>query len=66
MFQLTESSPDRPETGRFYLVTQTSEHGPFETYHDAIDAAEHPHAALYGFNPRRFYYVIDRSEPGEN
>lgn len=66
MFQLTEFSPERPEMGSFYLVTQTSEHGPFETYDDAVDAAERPNPDMYGFNPRRGYYVIDRSEPGEN
>ncbi|MEM1148537.1 MAG: hypothetical protein AAGA72_05560 [Pseudomonadota bacterium] len=63
MFQLTELSPPRPETGSFYLVTQTSEHGPFDTYHDAVDAAEHPNPEMLGFNPRRGYYVVDRSEP---
>lgn len=66
MLQLTEFSPDHPETGRFYLVTRTSEHGPFKTYDDAVDAAEHPQPDMIGFNPRRGYYVIDRSEPGEN
>ena len=39
MFQLTEYSPERPELGHFYLVTQSGEHGPYETYDDAIDAA---------------------------
>lgn len=66
MLQLTEFSPEHPETGCFYLVTRTSEHGPFETYDDAVDAAEHPQPDMIGFNPRRGYYVIDRSEPGEN
>ena len=66
MFQLTEFSPERPELGRFYLVTQSGEHGPYATYEDAVDAAEHPPANMIGFNPRRGYYVIDRSEPDEN
>ena len=39
MYQLTDLSPERPEFGSFYLVTQTSEHGPFESYEDAVDAA---------------------------
>ena len=63
MLQLTEYSPARPELGHFYLVTQSGEHGPYETYGDAVDAAEHPQADMYGFNPRRGYYVVDRSEP---
>ena len=65
MIQLTEYAPERPELGHFYLVTRTGEHGPYETYDDAIDAAEHPHADMYGFNARRGYYVVDRSEPDE-
>lgn len=65
MYQLTVLSPERPEFGSFYLVTQTSEHGPFESYEDAVDAAEHPNPEMIGFNPRRGYFVIDRSEPNE-
>jgi hypothetical protein len=63
MFQLTDLSPERPEFGAFYLITATSEHGPYETYEDAVDAAEHPPATMIGFNARRGYYVVDRSEP---
>ncbi len=66
MFKLTDTSPERPEFGSFYLVTQSSEHGPFESYEDAVDAAEHPNPEMIGFNPRRGYFVIDRSEPTEN
>ncbi|MEL6859267.1 MAG: hypothetical protein AAFO74_12845 [Pseudomonadota bacterium] len=66
MFQLTDTSPERPEFGSFYLVTQSSEHGPFESYEDAVDAAEHPYPEMIGFNPRRGYFVVDRSEPNEN
>ena len=66
MYQLTEYSPDRPEFGSFYLVTQTGEHGPYETYDDAIDAAEHPQPDMIGFNPRRGYFVVDRSDPEVN
>ena len=65
MFQLTEFSPERPEFGSFYLVTQTGEHGPYQTYDDAVDAAEHPPANMIGFNPRKSYCVVDRSEPDE-
>ena len=65
MFQLTEFSPEFPEIGNFYLVTESGEHGPYETYDDAVDAAEHPQPNMIGFNPRRGYYVIDRSEPDE-
>ncbi|GAB5456515.1 MAG: hypothetical protein Hens2KO_27440 [Henriciella sp.] len=65
MFQLTEFSPERPEFGSFYLVTQTGEHGPYQTYDDAVDAAEHPPANMIGFNPRKGYCVVDRSEPDE-
>lgn len=65
MFQLTEYSPERPEFGSFYLVTPTSEHGPYETYDDAVDAAEHPPANMIGFNSRKGYCVVDRSEPDE-
>ena len=65
MFQLTEFSPERPEFGSFYLVTQSGEHGPYQTYVDAVDAAEHPPANMIGFNPRKGYYVVDRSEPDE-
>ncbi len=53
MFQLTEFSPERPEFGSFYLVTQSGEHGPYQTYDDAVDAAEHPPANMIGFNPRK-------------
>ncbi|MEP1142212.1 MAG: hypothetical protein ABJH52_00700 [Henriciella sp.] len=63
MFQLTEFTPEYPEIGDFYLVTPTSEHGPYETYDDAVDAAEHPPANMIGFNPRRGYCVVDRSDP---
>ncbi|MEL6666812.1 MAG: hypothetical protein AAFQ24_11795 [Pseudomonadota bacterium] len=65
MFQLTEFSPERPEFGSFYLVTQTGEHGPYQTYDDAVDAAEHPPANMIGFNLRKGYCVVDRSEPDE-
>jgi len=65
MFQLTDSSPEHPEIGSFYLVTQTREHGPYETYDQAIDAAQHPQPDMIGFNPNRGYCVIDRSEPDE-
>jgi len=65
MFQLTEYSPECPEFGSFYLITPTSEHGPYETYEDAVDAAEHPPANMIGFNARRGYVVVDRSEPDE-
>ena len=65
MFQLTEFSPERPEFGSFYLVPQTGEHGPYQTYDAAVDAAEHPPANMIGFNPRKGYYVVDRSEPDE-
>jgi len=65
MFQLTDLSPERPEFGAFYLITATSEHGPYETYEDAVDAAEHPPANMIGFNARRGYYVVDRSEQDE-
>ena len=63
MFQLTEYSPEHPEMGRFYLVTQAGEHGPYDTYDEAADAAEHPQPNMYGFNPRRGYHIVDRSEP---
>ncbi|MFN3214455.1 MAG: hypothetical protein ACE37M_15225 [Henriciella sp.] len=63
MFQLTEYAPERPEFGSFYLVTESGEHGPYETYDDAVDAAERPPANMIGFNPRKGYYVVDRSEP---
>lgn len=65
MFQLTETTPDHPELGHFYLVTEDCEHGPYDTYDDAIDAAEHPQPEMIGFNPRRGYYVVDRSEPDQ-
>jgi hypothetical protein len=63
MLQLTEFLPEHSELGRFYLVTPTCEHGPYESYDEAVDAAEHPQPDMIGFNPRRGYYVIDRSEP---
>ncbi len=65
MRQLTEYSPERPEQGHFYLVTHSGEHGPYDTYDDAVDAAEHRPADMIGFNPRRGYCVVDRSEPDE-
>ena len=52
MFQLTEFSPERPEFGSFYLVTQTGEHGPYQTYDDAVAAAEPTPANLIGCNTR--------------
>ena len=65
MFQLTVPHPDPSPSGAFYLVTEEGEQGPYETYDAAADAAERPMSNLQGFDPRRGYYIIDRSEPGE-
>lgn len=49
MYQLTEYSPERPEFGSFYLVTQTGEHV-FETDTDTETIAHLIAARMNGGN----------------
>lgn len=62
MYPKSHYQADANEAGRFYLITSTTEHGPFPTYSDAVNAAEHPSAPLHGLDPRRGYCVVDRRE----
>lgn len=62
MYPKSHYMSDAVRAGRFYLITSTREHGPFETYRAAVNAAEHPSAPLHGLDPRRGYCVVDRRE----
>ncbi len=48
--------------GTYFLVNSMGEHGPFNTYKEAINAAESPAIETRRFDHRRGYFVVDRSE----
>ncbi|MEQ3744998.1 MAG: hypothetical protein ABNH53_02025 [Henriciella sp.] len=62
MYPKSHYAHEATQTGRFFLITSTHEHGPFATYSDAVNAAEHPSAPLHGLDPRRGYCVVDHQE----
>ncbi len=50
------------DQGEFFLVNSLGEHGPFNTYSEAVNAAESPTFSAPRFDRRKGYFVVDRRE----
>lgn len=48
--------------GEFFLVNSLGEHGPFNTYSEAVNAAESAALSARRFDRRKGYFVVDRRE----
>lgn len=62
MLQQAPKSPGVLGEGSYFLVNSMGEHGPFNTYNEAVNAAESPAMEARRFDRRRGYFVVDRSE----
>ena len=63
MFQQTHDPDKYSLDGHFYLVTRNGEHGPYDSYDEAVDAASDPMNALHGIDTRGGYAVVEKGEP---
>ena len=63
MYQQTQDPAKYSPDGHYYLVTREGEHGPYDSYDEAVDAASDPMNPLHGIDTRGGYAVVDKGEP---